>query len=310
MTDPVAGETAAPVPPPTQPYKRSGWASLLRWLKTYGGRHIVGIVFTVISVFPLLYVLSTAFGENRTLSASTVLFQSFSVDNFELLFNDPLRPFERWWINTVMVGTVTAVATVLLCASAAYGFSRFRFRGRRTGLGAMVILQMFPQVLTIVAIFLLLQRFGDAVPILGLGRLPGLIAVYMGGAFGIFSYLMYGYFNTLPRELFDAAQLDGASEIRIFWQIVLPLVRPILVIVGMLVYIAVAGDFAIAAVSLVEPEGQTAAVGLFNMINTLFRNDNWGQFCAGATITAIPAVAMFLYAQRYIVSGLFAGSVK
>lgn len=280
-----------------------------RWMRTVGWRHAVGLVMGAFALFPLVYVLSTALAKGGTLTGSNRLFETFTLDNFDELLSSGIRPFRRWLVNTVIVGVGTALASVCLCAFAAYAFSRYRFRGRRMGLTTLVVVQLFPQLLGIVAIFLMLDSIGDAMPSLGLGTLPGLIAVYLGGALGLNAYLMYGYFNALPQELFDAAKLDGAGHFRTFWTILLPLVTPILVIVGMLVYISIAGDFVIASITLSDINTQTVPVGLYNVISTL-RNDNWGTFCAGAVLTAIPVMALFLYAQRYIVSGLFSGSVK
>lgn len=288
---------------------RSAPASISAWFLATGWRHLVGVVMSVIAVFPLLYVLSASLTENGTLTGSNRLFASISLDNYAALVSDPGRPFVRWWVNTLIVGTVTSMASVLLCALAAYAFSRLRFAGRRLGLVSLVLTQMFPQFLGVVAIFLLLKTLGDAVPILGLDSLPGLMVVYLGGALGVNTYLMYGYFNTIPTEIDEAAKIDGAGHARIFFTIILRLVTPILVIVGLLTYIGVAGEFLIASVTLSDPQNQTAPVGLFNMIS-LFRSDNWGVFCAGAVLTALPVMAIFLYAQRYIATGLFAGSGK
>jgi arabinogalactan oligomer/maltooligosaccharide transport system permease protein len=154
----------------------------------------------------------------------------------------------------------------------------------------------------------MLAAIGNAVPALGLNSLLGLIVVYLGGALGVNTYLMYGYFNTIPREIDEAAKLDGAGHARIFFTIILRLVGPILVIVGMLVFVATSGEFVIASVILSDSDMQTAAVGLYGMMS--FRNDNWGAFAAGAVLTALPVMVIFLYAQKYIVSGLFAGSGK
>ena len=280
-----------------------------KWFVTTGWRHLVGLVVCVVSVFPLLYVVSTSLSANGTLTGSNQLFASITLDNYVKLVNDPGRPFVRWWFNTLFVAGLTALLSVFLCALAAYAFSRLRFSGRRAGLGTIVITQMFPQFLGIVAIFLLLSTIGDAVPALGLNSLSGLIVVYLGGALGVNTYLMYGYFNTIPRELDEAAKIDGAGHARIFFTIILRLVGPILVVVGMLIYVAVAGDFVIASVVLSDTQIQTAPVGLYGMIS-LFRNDNWGVFCAGAVLTALPVMILFLYTQKYIVTGLFAGSGK
>ena len=283
--------------------------SFFRWVAQRGWRHLVGIVMCVIAVFPLLYVLSSSFAVSGTLTASNQLFASFTFDNYVDLLSDPARPYLTWWFNTLIVSASAATIALLFGALAAYAFSRLRFRGRRLGLGALVLTQLFPQFLGIVAIFLIVRTLGEAVPVLGLNTQTGLIVVYLGGALGINTYLMYGYFNTVPREIDDAAKIDGASHVRTFFTIILPLVAPILVIVWMITYIAVAGDYVISSALLSDPNLQTATVGLFTMINT-FRSDNWGAFSAGALLSALPVVLMFLYGQKYIIGGLSAGSVK
>ncbi|MCX6422649.1 MAG: sugar ABC transporter permease [Actinobacteria bacterium] len=279
------------------------------WFRDTGWRHLVGLAVCVIAVFPLLYVVSTSLSASGTLTGSNQLFSSVTLQNYVNLLTDAGRPFLRWWLNTVAVASLTALLSVFLCALAAYAFSRLRFSGRRFGLGTIVLAQMFPQFLGIVSIFIVLNVIGDAVPALGLNSLAGLIVVYLGGALGVNTYLMYGYFNTVPREIDEAAKIDGAGHARIFFTIILRLVSPVLVVVGMLIYVSVAGEFVIASVVLSDTESQTAAVGLYGMIS-LFRNDNWGAFSAGAVLTALPVMVIFLYAQKHIVSGLFSGSGK
>ena len=136
-----------------------GWA---RWMKLVGWRHAVGLVMVVVAVFPLLYVLSTSLRRGGSLTGSNRLFSSFTLDNYRKLFSDPQRPFGKWLLNTVVVGVVTSLATLLLSAMAAYAFSRYRFKGRRVGLTTLVITQMFPQLLGVVALFLMLETIGDA----------------------------------------------------------------------------------------------------------------------------------------------------
>ncbi|MFZ4078839.1 MAG: sugar ABC transporter permease [Microbacteriaceae bacterium] len=283
--------------------------SFFTWVTQRAWRHLVAIVMCVFAVFPLLYVVSASFASSGTLTASNQIFASFSFDNYVDLVSDPARPYLTWWFNTLIVSAAAATIALLFGSLAAYAFSRLRFRGRRIGLGALVLTQMFPQFLGVVAIFLLVRTLGEAVPVLGLNTHTGLIAVYLGGALGVNTYLMYGYFNTVPREIDEAAKIDGASHIRTFFTIIIPLVAPILVVVWMITYIAVAGDYVIASALLSDPNMQTATVGLFTMINT-FRSDNWGAFSAGAILSALPVVLMFLYGQKYIVGGLSAGSVK
>ena len=279
------------------------------WFADNGWRHLVGIAVTIFAVFPLLYVLSAALNSTGTLVGSNALFSKIDFGNFTALFNIPSRPFARWFLNTLVVGGITSAATVFLGAMAAYAFSRMRFTGRRVGLLSLLLLQMFPQLLAVVAIFLLLSGISEVIPALGLGSQLGLIMVYLGGALGVNTYLMYGFFNTVPQSLDEAAKIDGASHTQIFFGIIMRLVTPILAVVGLLTYISISGEFVIASVVLTDPDSQTLAVGLYSFVAQQ-RSENWGVFAAGAVISALPVMALFLFLQRYIVSGLTAGSVK
>ncbi|MGL3807672.1 sugar ABC transporter permease [Paeniglutamicibacter sp. R2-26] len=279
------------------------------WFLAKGWRHVVAIIATVFSVFPLLYVLSAALNPAGTMAGASSLFSEIGFGNFEELFSNQERPFGRWFVNTLVIGTVTSVATVFLGALAAYAFSRMRFKGRRFGLLSLLLLQMFPQLLTVVAIFLLLNFLGDIIPAIGLGSQLGLIMVYLGGALGVNTYLMYGFFNTVPMSLDESARIDGASHVQVFFKIILPLVTPILAVVGLLAFIGISSEFVIASVVLTDPESQTLAVGLYSYVAQQ-RSENWGVFAAGAVLAAIPVMALFLFLQRYITSGLTAGGVK
>ncbi len=283
--------------------------SFPRWFRDKGWRHLVGVATSIFAVFPLLYVLSAAFNSTGTLAGSASLFGQLSGDNFTKLFGNEQRPFGRWFANTMVVGLVTSAASVFLGALAAYAFSRMRFTGRRAGLLSLLLLQMFPQLLAVVAIFLLLSGIGEIIPALGLGSQLGLIMVYLGGALGVNTYLMYGFFNTVPQSLDEAAKLDGASHVQIFFGIILRLVTPILAVVGLLTFIGISSEFVIASVVLNDPNSQTLAVGLYSFVANQ-RTEDWGVFAAGAVLAALPVMALFLFLQRYIVSGLSAGSVK
>ncbi|WP_415857112.1 sugar ABC transporter permease [Sinomonas sp. G460-2] len=279
------------------------------WLRDKGWRHAVGVVTSVFAVFPLLYVLSAALNPSGTLAGSGMMFHDVSLDNYTKLFGNDQRPFGRWFVNTLVIGVVTSAATVFLGAMAAYAFSRMRFAGRRAGLLSLLLLQMFPQLLAVVAIFLLLDGIGEVIPVLGLGSQLGLIMVYLGGALGVNTYLMYGFFNTVPVSLDEAAKIDGASHAQIFFGIILRLVTPILAVIGLLSFIGISSEFVIASVVLTDPNTQTLAVGLFSFVANQ-RTEDWGVFAAGAVLAALPVMALFLFLQRYIVNGLVAGSVK
>jgi arabinogalactan oligomer/maltooligosaccharide transport system permease protein len=295
---PISAEAAAPL----NDHRLRG----ARWWAEVGWRHVVGVVMIVICVFPLLYVMSAALNPAGSLTGSYELFRVFSAQNFVDLWS---TPFGLWMRNSLLVSSLSAIGTVLMGASAAYAFSRFRFTGRRAGLTTLLLLQMFPQMLAFVAIFLVLLSISDVFPFLGLNSHLGLVCVYLGGALGVNTFLMYGFFNTIPRELDEAAKIDGATHAQIFWGIIMRLVTPILTVVGLLSFIGTYGDFIIARVVLQRSEQFTLAIGLYNW-GSDERNAPWGLFAAGAVLAAIPVVLLFLALQRYIVSGLTAGSTK
>jgi arabinogalactan oligomer / maltooligosaccharide transport system permease protein len=280
-----------------------------KWFLATGWRHLIGAVVVIFSAFPLLYVLSSSLNPNGTLVGSNDLFRTFDISNYVSLFQRESQPYGAWFLNTLFIGGVSAIGTVFLGALAAYAFSRMRFTGRRVGLLTLLLVQMFPQLLAVVAIFLLLNTIGDIFPALGLDSQIGLILVYLGGALGVNTYLMYGFFNTVPVSIDEAAKIDGASHARIFFTIILRLVAPILAVVALLSFIGTTNEFVIASVLLSDPNKQTLAVGLYQFVSDE-TSKNWSLFAAGAVMAAIPVMALFLYLQKYIVSGLTAGAVK
>ncbi len=277
-----------------------------RWWREVGWRHVVGIVAVAFAVFPVLYIVSAAFNPVGTVASTGLIPQRVSLENFSRLLSR--RPFTTWATNTLVVCAVVGVLQVLLSAFAAYAFSRFRFRGRRGGLLALLLIQMFPQFLAVVALYVMFTRIGEVLPAFGLNTLPGYILVLMGGALGNV-WLMKGFFDSIPHELDEAATIDGAGHAAIFFQILLPLVRPILAVTGLLTFIGAINEFIIASIFLTDGAKQTVAVGLFAIIEG-DRSNNLGLFAAGSVLTAVPVVLLFQFLQRYIVGGLTAGGVK
>ena len=277
-----------------------------RWFAELGWRHLVGVVAVVYAAFPIVYVISASLSEGGTLTGSNQLFSSVSPANYEALGG---TLFWTWLANSLQIAIATGVGTVLMGAAAAYAFSRFRFTGRRAGLTSLLIIQMFPQMLAFVAIFLLLITLGNVVPALGLNSKLALVAVYLGGALGVNTFLMYGFFNSIPVDLDESAKIDGASHAQIFWRIIMPLVTPVLAVVGLLAFISAFGDFILAKIILTSEDNWTLAVGMFQWVSNQLAS-NWGLFAAGAVLASIPVLVLFLSLQRYIVGGLTAGSVK
>ena len=279
-----------------------------RWWKEVGWRHMVGVLMIIYCVVPLLYVLSVSLNPGGTLAGSNSLFTKISLQNYVELGGE-YSAYWLWVINSLLVSSVTAVGTVLMGAAAAYAFSRFRFKGRRGTLTGLLLVQMFPQMLAFVALFLLLLGIKDIFPVIGLNSKLGLICVYLGGALGSNTFLLYGFFNSIPRSLDEAAMIDGATHAQTFWTIIMPLVRPVLAVVGLLSFISSLGDFVIAKVVLQDQSQFTLAVGMY-MWAADERTAPWGIFAAGAVLAAIPVILLFQYLQKYIVSGLTAGGVK
>ncbi|MFY1652167.1 sugar ABC transporter permease [Solwaraspora sp. WMMB762] len=281
--------------------------TLTRWLGRVGWRHLVALLAVAFSLFPIVFVLSAAVNPLGTLSSTDLFPTGASGNNFRRLFAD--TSFGRWFGNSLLIAGLASFASVFLSSLAAYAFSRMRFRGRRVGLLSLLLIQMFPQFLAIVAIFLIFSTITDLWPTIGFNTPWGLMLLYLGGALGVNTWLMKGFFDTLPRELDESATMDGASHAQVFFRIMLPLVAPILAVTGLLAFINTINEFLIANVFLTNPEAKTLAVGMYGLVAGE-RNNNFGIFAAGTLLTAVPTVLVFQLLSRYIVSGLTSGSVK
>jgi arabinogalactan oligomer/maltooligosaccharide transport system permease protein len=177
------------------------------------------------------------------------------------------------------------------------------------GLLTLVLVQMFPQFLAIVTLYLMFATITDYYPGIGFNTPWALILLYLGGALGVNTWLMKGFFDTIPRDLDESAKVDGATHAQVFFGIILPLVAPILAVTGLLAFIGTINEFLIASIFLTDPDSKTLAVGLYGLVSGE-RNNNFGMFAAGSLLAAIPTVLLFQFLQRYIVGGLTAGAVK
>lgn len=296
-------DTAAFADAPNAP-RRAGGFGKVWW------RHALAWVALFFSIFPILFVLSAALNPAGSLSTTTLIPRGATLDNFRALLNDPSRPFGHWYTNSLVIGLVAALASTFIGALSAYVFSRMRFRGRRAGLMALLLLQMFPALLAFVGIYITFAKVGEIMPAFGLNTSWGLILVYLGGAMGGNVWLFKGYFDTIPKELDEAALVDGASHARIFFTMTLRLVMPILVTVFMTAFVGVFGEFLLASIFLTNSDSQTLAVGLYQMTQGNTKNALFGEFAAGALLSAVPIAVLYLVFQRQLVGGLTQGSVK
>jgi len=285
--------------------KRGGF---IRWFMQVGWKHIVGLAVIVFATFPLVYILSTSLTKMGNIENFT-LFRSFYLGNYTDLLKSSDYPFVIWMKNTLILAGATAVISVFISALAAFAFSRLRFTGRRPGLLALILIQMFPSILGLTAVFGILSKLTDYVPAIGLGTKAGLILVYLGGSLGGGTYLLYGFFNSVPKELDEAAKIDGATHTQIFYKIILRLVAPVLAVMALLSFIGTFGDYVLASIVFNTNEQYTVAVGLQLLLADPWTK-NWAMFAAGAVMASTPIVILFVSLQKYITNGLTGGAVK
>ena len=282
----------------------------------HAGIHVFLLAFTLLTVYPLLWVLAIAFSGEQSLAIANLPRNPgtldrlravipwpnhWSVTNFTSVVAD--QPFATWLWNSAVVAVGTTVLGVFLACTAGYAFSRFRFPGRRAGLMSFLVSQMFPGTLMLIPLYIIIVQW------LGLGSTrTGLVLAYTTTAIPFCVWMLKGYFDTIPRELEEAALMDGASPARIFWQIVLPLSKPAVAVTALFSFMTGWNEFILAATFMDKEALYTAPVGLRFFVGGF--SQQWGYFAAGSVIVSIPVVVLFLFVQKYLVSGLTAGAVK
>ena len=276
-----------------------------------GVRLVVAVFLIIFSVFPVLWMISASLNPTGTLATQTLIPENPSLENYRTLLTLDQFPFWSWFLNSLKVAGISAVLSLAITTVAAYSFSRFRFRGRQTMLKALLLINAFPTLLALVATFLMVSQAGDVVPALGLDSHTTLILVYLGGAMGVNIWLMKGFLDTIPRDIDESAMVEGATDWQIFVKLILPLLRPILIVIVILNYISTYGEFVLARVLLGvgSSESYTLMLGLQIFAGAQFMQ-RWGVFAAGALIGALPIMIIYLALQDQIVGGLTQGAVK
>lgn len=272
-------------------------------------RLVVAVFLIIFSVFPVLWVISASLNPTGTLATQTLIPKNPGLGNYKTLLSLDQFPFWTWFLNSLKVAGITAVLSLAITTVASYAFSRFRFRGRQTMLKGILLINVFPNLLALVATFLMISQAGDILPFLGLDNHTSLILVYLGGAMGVNIWLMKGFLDTIPRDIDESAMVEGASDWQIFTKLILPLLRPILIVIVILNYISTYGEFVLARVLLRSNEMYTLMVGLQIFAGAQF-TQRWGVFAAGALMGALPIMIIYLVLQDQIVGGLTQGAVK
>ena len=271
----------------------------------------LGVAFLAIlfSMFPVLLIFSTSINPVSTVTVTQIIPANASFANYKAMLTDKQFPFTLWIWNSIKVSGTTAILVVALTSLAAFSFSRFRFRGRKSLLRSVLLVQVFPNILAVTALYLILLAIGRIIPAFGLNSHGGLILIYLGGAMGFNTWLMKGFYDTIPRELDEAAYMDGASSWYTFSRIIFPLIRPILAVIFILTFISTYSDYLLARVMLTDKYQYTVAVGLSLFIGDQF-SQRWNLFAAGALMAALPTLLLFYLVQNQLQSGLTVGAVK
>ena len=279
--------------------------------------HLFLIFMVGVTIYPILWVFTVAFSGQQSLafvdlpSDPTVMDRLRAIfpwpetvtwSNFKAVFSE--QPFARWMLNSTLVAGSTTIVGVFLACTAGYAFSRFKFPGQRAGLMAFLVSQMFPGVLTLVPLYIIIVEW------LGLGSTYlGLILLYAVTAIPFCVWMLKGYFDTIPRELEESALMDGASTTTIFVRIILPLAKPAVAVTALFSFMTAWNEFIIALTIMDVEEMYTAPVGLRFFVGG-FAEQQWGFFAAGSIVAALPVVVLFMFLQKYLISGLTAGAVK
>jgi len=274
--------------------RRTTWAG--QWW-----RHVLLIGLSCVTLYPVLWVLRMALTPSEAFSLSgTAAPVELSLANFEALFGQEF--FWTQFANSVIVALATTAVGIVLSCTAAYAFSRFEFPGRRAGMNGLLVTQMFPGVLMAIPLYILLDETGL------LNSLTGLTLCYATTSIPFCVWMLKGYFDTIPRDLEEAALLDGASRWTIFVRIVLPLSRPAIAVTALFSFMTAWNEFILAATFMGEEESFTLPVALQATVGA--HSTNWGLFAAGAVVVSLPVMALFFLLQKQLVEGLTAGSVK
>ena len=271
----------------------------------YVGKVLMVLFFILISItviYPLVYVVSGAFGPGNNIADIDIkpFSKGFTLEHFIYLFTE--TDYGHWFMNTLKISFATSVLTLFVTALSAYVFSRFRFTLKRSLMMALLVLQVFPSFVGMIAIYVILHRIG------GLDTLWGLVLVYVAGNIPYNTWMVKSYIDTIPKSLDEAARIDGASHFRIWATIVMPVAKPILVFLGITSFTGPWMDFIFPKMVLRSVEKQTLALGLFSFVTD--KKNDFTTFAAGALIIAVPFVIFFIFTQKAMMMSMGAAAVK
>ncbi|MEG0236866.1 sugar ABC transporter permease [Cetobacterium sp.] len=263
--------------------------------------HILLIIIALCVLIPVIWIVLSSLQEGNSLFSSTLIPKKLTIKHYINLFKE--TDFPLWYWNTFRIAIANMCISVVITTLTAYVFSRYKFKGKKAALITVLVLQMFPSFLAMTAVFILLSKLNL------LDTFTGLILVYSAGQVPYNSWLVKGYFDGIPKTLDEAARVDGAGHMTIFLKIILPLAKPIIVLIAITNFMGPWFDFIFPQLVLRSQNKRTLAMGIFDWIQK-GANDNFTMFAAGAILVAVPITILYMFLQKHIVKGLSAGAVK
>ena len=284
--------------------KKSGLGARTSRMIGNAAVYVILTLITVVWLFPFFGIVLESLRVESRMQVGYLWPEQFGWDNYIRLFNE--TDFLRWFGNTAFMGVLTAVFQTFFVLSMSYTLSRLRFNGRKLLMNAMLVLGMFPGFLTMILIYKVFSDLG-----LTMQMAPvGLIIVYCASS-GMGYYVSKGFFDTIPKTLDEAARVDGATRFQVFYKVILPLSKPIIIYTILMGFMAPWGDFMLASYIIHENSaGMSVAVGMYEWLSKTMVNSNYTMFCAAGVVVAIPVTAVFLALQKYYVEGVTGGAVK
>ena len=271
-------------------------------------RHIVLALLAILWLIPILWLVVTSFGVDKGPNLSSFFPRAYTLDHYRAILmpgGDTVNQFPRWFLNTFIIAVFTCLISTLFVLMVAYAMSCMRFKARKPLMNIAIILNLFPGFLSMIAVYFILKEIGLT------NSLTGLIIVYSAGS-GMGYLIAKGFFDTISKSLRESAYLEGANEFTVFWRIIIPLSKPIIVYTVINAFLAPWMDFVLASLMLNSGVSaqKTVALGLFSMVDKVNRNNYFAQFCAGGVIVSIPISILFVIMQKFYVEGITGGSVK
>ena len=271
-------------------------------------RHIVLAFLAAFWLIPILWLVVTSFGVDKGPNISTFFPKAYTLAHYKAILSpgaDSVNQFPQWFMNTFVIAIFTCIISTLVVLMVAYAMSCMRFKARKPLMNIAIILNLFPGFLSMVAVYFIMKEIGLT------NSKIGMVIVYSAGS-GIGYLIAKGFFDTISKSLRESAYLEGANEFTVFWKIIIPLSKPIVVYTVINSFLAPWMDFVMASLMLnsgVSAE-KTVALGLFSMVDKVNRNNYFAQFCAGGVIVSIPISILFVIMQKFYVEGITGGSVK